>query len=61
MAMAHYQLGMTALNLGQIPDAVTALEAYLKVDPNGPKAAEVKACAARASGDARRSNGWQRS
>jgi hypothetical protein len=41
--MAHYQMGMTALNLGLIPDAVTALEAYLKVDPNGPKAAEVKA------------------
>jgi hypothetical protein len=34
---------MTALNLGQIPDAVTALEAYLKVDPNGAKAGEVKA------------------
>jgi hypothetical protein len=33
---------MTALNLGLIPEAVTALEAYLKVDPNGPKAAEVK-------------------
>ena len=43
MGMAQYQLGMTALNLGQIPDAVAALEAYLKVDPNGPKAAEVKA------------------
>ena len=42
-ALAQYQLGMTALNLGQIQDAVTALEAYLKVDPNGPKAAEVKA------------------
>ena len=43
MGMAQYQLGMTALNLGQFADAVTALEAYLKVDPNGPKAAEVKA------------------
>jgi cytochrome c-type biogenesis protein CcmH/NrfG len=42
-AMAQYQLGMTSLNLGQIPEAVAALEAYLKVDPNGPKAAEVKA------------------
>ena len=43
MAMAHYQLGMAALNLGQIPGRrVAALEAYLKVDPNGPKAAEVK-------------------
>jgi tetratricopeptide (TPR) repeat protein len=42
-ALAQYQLGMTSLNLGQIQDAVNALEAYLKVDPNGPKAAEVKA------------------
>ena len=42
-ALAQYQLGMTALNLGQIQDAVNALEAYLKIDPNGPKAAEVKA------------------
>ena len=33
---------MTALNLGQIPDAVAALEKYLQLDPNGPKAAEVK-------------------
>jgi tetratricopeptide (TPR) repeat protein len=43
MGMAHYQLGMTALNLGDIAAAVTALEEYLKVEPNGPKAAEVKA------------------
>ena len=28
--------GMTALNLGQIPEAVTALQAYLKVEPHGP-------------------------
>jgi tetratricopeptide (TPR) repeat protein len=42
MALAHYQLGMANLNLGQIPDAVTAFESYLRVDPNGPKAAEVK-------------------
>ena len=42
-SLAQYQLGMTSLNLGQIQDAVTALEAYLKIDPNGPKAAEVKA------------------
>ena len=38
-----YQLGMTALNLGQIPDAVKALEAYMALEPNGSKAAEVKA------------------
>jgi tetratricopeptide (TPR) repeat protein len=43
MGMAHYQLGMTALNLGDIPAAVTALEGYLKAEPEGPKAAEVKA------------------
>jgi predicted TPR repeat methyltransferase len=40
--MAQYQLGMASLNLGKIPEAVAALEAYLKIDPNGPKAAEVK-------------------
>ena len=43
MALAQYQLGMTALNLGLIPDAVAALEAYLKVAPDGEKAAEVEA------------------
>ena len=42
-ALAQYQLGMTALNLGRSPVAVSALEAYLKIDPNGAKAAEVKA------------------
>jgi tetratricopeptide (TPR) repeat protein len=42
MAIAQYQLGMTSLNLGQIPDAVKALEAYLQLEPNGDKAAEVK-------------------
>ena len=42
-ANAFYQLGMTALNLGQIPDAVNALQAFLKVAPaDHPKAAEVK-------------------
>lgn len=42
MAMAHYQLGMANLNLGQIPAARQAFEGYLKVDANGPKAAEVQ-------------------
>jgi tetratricopeptide (TPR) repeat protein len=42
-APAYYQLGMAALNLGQIPDAVAALEKYMEVAPDGPKAAEVKA------------------
>jgi tetratricopeptide (TPR) repeat protein len=43
MADAYYQLGMANLNLGQIPAAVEAFEGYLKVAPDGPKAAEVKA------------------
>ena len=42
MALAHYQLGMVALNLGDFALAVSSLETYLKLDPNGPKAAEVK-------------------
>ena len=40
---AQYQLGMTSLNLGLLPDAVKALEAYLEAEPTGDKAAEVKA------------------
>jgi len=43
LALAHYQLGMTALNLGDFALAVSSLEKYLSLDPNGPKAAEVKA------------------
>lgn len=42
LAMAHYQLGMANLNLGQIPEARQAFEAYLGVDPDGPKSAEVR-------------------
>jgi Tfp pilus assembly protein PilF len=42
MALAHYQLGMTALNLGDFALAVSSLETYLQLDPSGPKAAEVK-------------------
>ncbi len=42
MGMAHYQLGMAHLNLGAIPEAKAAFQQYLKVDPNGPKAAEVQ-------------------
>jgi TolA-binding protein len=42
MSMAHYQLGMANLNLGQIPEAKASFQEYLKVDPNGPKAAEVQ-------------------
>ena len=40
--MAHYQLGMANLNLGQIPEAREAFSNYLKVEPDGPKSAEVK-------------------
>ena len=43
MALAFYQLGMANLNLGQIPEAKSAFEGYLKADANGPKAAEVQA------------------
>ncbi len=42
-ALAHYQLGMTALNLGDFALALSSLEQYLALDPNGAKAAEVKA------------------
>jgi len=42
MADAHYQLAMANLNLGQMPEAVAAFEAYLKVAPEGPHAAEAK-------------------
>jgi tetratricopeptide (TPR) repeat protein len=42
-ALAHYQLGMTALNLGDFALAASSLEQYLALEPNGPKAAEVKA------------------
>ena len=41
-ANAFYQLGMTSLNLGQIPEAVAALEAFLKLAPMDPKAAQVQ-------------------
>ena len=41
-ADAQYQLGMANLNLGQLPAARAAFEAYLKAAPEGPKAAEVK-------------------
>ncbi len=43
MAMAHYHLGIAALNVGDFPLAVRALERYLQLEPNGEKAAEVKA------------------
>jgi Flp pilus assembly protein TadD len=42
LADAHYQLAMANLNLGQVPEAVAAFEGYLKVAPDGPRAAEAK-------------------
>ena len=33
---------MSSLNVGQIPEARTAFQNYLKAAPDGPKAAEVK-------------------
>ncbi len=42
MADAHYWLGMANLNLGQLPDAVKAFEAYLKVAPDGQHAEMAK-------------------
>ena len=41
-ADAQYMLGMSSLNVGQIPEARTAFQNYLKAAPDGPKAAEVK-------------------
>ena len=41
-ADAHYRLGMANLNLGDMPGAVTAFEAYLKVAPTGQYADQVK-------------------
>ena len=42
---------MTALNLGDFALAVSSLETYLQLDPNGPKAAEVKGIPAGAAED----------
>lgn len=41
-ADAHYMLGMAQLNNGEIPQARESFENYLKVSPNGNRAAEVK-------------------
>ena len=39
---AHYRLGMSYVNLGDMAKAVTAFENYLAADPSGPHAEEVK-------------------
>ena len=41
LGMAHYQLGMANLNLGMVPEARQAFEAYLQAEPDGEKTAEV--------------------
>ncbi len=50
-APAFYQLGMTALNLGQIPDAVAALEQYSEACPGRPEGRRSEGVAARVAGD----------
>jgi tetratricopeptide (TPR) repeat protein len=42
-ANSHYQLGMCYINLGKMPEAATAFEAYLANAPDGQYAAQVKA------------------
>lgn len=37
MAPAQLQLGLSSLNLGLLPDAAAAFEAYLALDPDGAK------------------------
>jgi tetratricopeptide (TPR) repeat protein len=39
---AHYRLGMSYVNLGDMPKAVAAFEGYLAVEPSGAHAEEVK-------------------
>jgi len=41
-ADAQYMIGMANLNLGQIPAARAAFQSYLKISPEGDKAAQVK-------------------
>jgi len=41
-ANAFYQLGMTSLNLGQVEDALNALQTFLKLAPMDPKAPQVQ-------------------
>lgn len=43
MAEAYFRLGMANVNLGQLPDAVKALEEYLKLSPTGENAEMARA------------------
>jgi tetratricopeptide (TPR) repeat protein len=42
-ANSHYQLGMCYINMGKMPEAAAAFEAYLANAPDGQYAAQVKA------------------
>jgi tetratricopeptide (TPR) repeat protein len=42
-AESHFMLGKVFLNLGKLPEAVKAFEAYVKVAPTGPNAKEAQA------------------
>jgi tetratricopeptide (TPR) repeat protein len=39
---ALYQLGLSCLNLQKNAEAISAFESYLKVDPDSPRATQVK-------------------
>ena len=41
--MPCIRLGSTYLNLQKNPEAITAFEDYLKIDPDSPRAVQVKA------------------
>lgn len=42
MAEAHFQLGMTFINEGNVGEALKSLEQYLSIAPNGPNAQMAK-------------------
>lgn len=45
-AQAHYQLGLTYVNLGKFAEAAESLETFAKLRPKDPKATEAKSLAA---------------
>jgi tetratricopeptide (TPR) repeat protein len=45
-AAAHYQLGLAYVNLAKFKEAVVELEAFVKLKPKDPKAAEAKSLVA---------------
>lgn len=45
-ASAHFQLGMTYVNLAKFKEAVAELETFIKLKPKDPKAAEAKSMVA---------------